>query len=62
MKVQLLPSLCALSSVLIATTALAQVAYTWVDKDGVVHFSDTPQTKVQRPSLSQILNPALQLP
>lgn len=42
MKVQLIPSLCALSGLLIASIASAQVAYTWVDKNGVVHFSDTP--------------------
>lgn len=42
MKVQLITSLCALSSVLITPLAEAQVAYTWVDKNGVVHFSDTP--------------------
>jgi hypothetical protein len=42
MKVQLIPTLCALSGLLIASTACAQVAYTWVDKDGVIHFSDTP--------------------
>ncbi len=54
MKVQLLPSLCALSSVLIATTALAQVAYTWVDKDGVVHFSDTPNQGAKTISLPNL--------
>ncbi|EKP4439624.1 MULTISPECIES: DUF4124 domain-containing protein [Vibrio] len=42
MKVQLIPSLCALSGLLIASIAFAQVAYTWVDENGVVHFSDTP--------------------
>ena len=42
MKVQLSPSLCALSGLLIASIAFAQVAYTWVDENGVVHFSDTP--------------------
>ena len=42
MKVQLIPSLCALSGLLIVSIASAQVAYTWVDKNGVVHFSDTP--------------------
>ncbi|EOX4101631.1 DUF4124 domain-containing protein [Vibrio alginolyticus] len=44
MKVQLIPSLCALSGLLIASIAFAQVAYTWVDENGVVHFSDTPNT------------------
>ncbi|MCV5374103.1 DUF4124 domain-containing protein, partial [Escherichia coli] len=33
---------CALSGLLIASIAFAQVAYTWVDENGVVHFSDTP--------------------
>ncbi|MBR9788048.1 MAG: DUF4124 domain-containing protein [Vibrionaceae bacterium] len=42
MNVQLITLLCALSSVLITPVILAQVAYTWVDKDGVIHFSDTP--------------------
>ncbi|WP_319535922.1 DUF4124 domain-containing protein [uncultured Vibrio sp.] len=41
MKVQLITLLCALSSVMITPAVPAQVAYTWVDKDGVVHFSDT---------------------
>ncbi|APP06257.1 DUF4124 domain-containing protein [Vibrio harveyi] len=54
MKVQLLPSLCALSSVLIATTTLAQVAYTWVDKDGVVHFSGTPNQGAKAISLPNL--------
>jgi hypothetical protein len=42
MKVQLITSLCAISGVLITPLVAAQVAYTWVDKNGVVHFSDTP--------------------
>ncbi|EGQ8547275.1 DUF4124 domain-containing protein, partial [Vibrio parahaemolyticus] len=42
MKVQLIPSLCILSGTLLASVASAQVAYTWVDENGVVHFSDTP--------------------
>lgn len=42
MKVQLIPSLCVLSGTLLASVASAQVAYTWVDENGVVHFSDTP--------------------
>ena len=42
MKVQLLLSLCACNGFLIVTAPSAQVAYSWVDKDGVVHFSDTP--------------------
>ncbi|MGP8308077.1 DUF4124 domain-containing protein [Vibrio sp. YIC-376] len=42
MKVQLITSLCALNCVLITPLVEAQVAYTWVDKNGVVHFSDTP--------------------
>ena len=54
MKVQLLPSLCALSGLLIAATASAQVAYTWVDKDGVVHFSDTPNQGAKAISLPNL--------
>ncbi len=42
MKVQLITLLCALSSVMTPPAALAQIAYTWVDKHGVIHFSDTP--------------------
>ncbi len=42
MKVQLIPLLCILSGTLLASVASAQVAYTWVDENGVVHFSDTP--------------------
>ncbi|PFG45583.1 uncharacterized protein DUF4124 [Vibrio sp. ES.051] len=42
MKVQLIPSLCALGGLLIASAVPAQVAYTWVDESGVIHFSDTP--------------------
>ena len=42
MKVQLITLLCALSSAW-NTPVIAQVAYTWVDKDGVIHFSDTPR-------------------
>ncbi|CAE6879144.1 DUF4124 domain-containing protein [Vibrio sp. B1FLJ16] len=42
MKVQLITSMFALSSVLVVPLVSAQVAYTWVDKDGVMHFSDTP--------------------
>ncbi|MDV6253235.1 DUF4124 domain-containing protein [Vibrio sp. EA2] len=42
MKVQLIALLCALSSVAIIPVVSAQVAYTWVDKNGVIHFSDTP--------------------
>jgi len=41
MKVQLISSLCALSGLLIVSVSPAQVAYTWVDENGVVHFSDT---------------------
>ena len=54
MKVQLLPSLCTLSGLLIATTTSAQVAYTWVDKDGVVHFSDTPNQGAKAISLPNL--------
>ncbi|WMN87405.1 DUF4124 domain-containing protein [Vibrio parahaemolyticus] len=43
MKVQLITLLCALSSVVIIPVVPAQIAYTWVDKDGVIHFSDTPR-------------------
>ncbi|MFW8629046.1 DUF4124 domain-containing protein [Vibrio natriegens] len=42
MKVQLITLLCAFSSAW-NTPVIAQVAYTWVDKDGVIHFSDTPR-------------------
>ncbi len=42
MKVQLITSLYVLGSVLFVPLAPAQVAYTWVDKNGVTHFSDTP--------------------
>ena len=42
MKVQLITLLCALSSVVIIPAVPAPIAYTWVDKDGVMHFSDTP--------------------
>ncbi len=42
MKVQLITSLCTLCSVLAVPLASAQVAYTWVDENGVTHFSDTP--------------------
>ncbi|MGR5422170.1 DUF4124 domain-containing protein [Vibrio sp. PNB22_4_1] len=54
MKVQLLPSLCAISSLLITTASLAQVAYTWVDKEGQVHFSDTPNQGAQAISLPNL--------
>lgn len=42
MKVQPIISLCALCSALFTPLTTAQVAYTWVDKNGVIHFSDTP--------------------
>lgn len=54
MKVQLLPSLCALSGLLMAPTVSSQVAYTWVDKDGVVHFSDTPSQGAKAISLPNL--------
>ncbi|MGI9946556.1 DUF4124 domain-containing protein [Vibrio hyugaensis] len=54
MKVQLLPTLYALSTLLIASTACAQVAYTWVDKDGVIHFSDTPNQGAKAISLPNL--------
>ncbi|CAH1528646.1 DUF4124 domain-containing protein [Vibrio rotiferianus] len=43
MKVQLLSTLIILGGLVTAASPFAQVAYTWVDKDGVIHFSDTPQ-------------------
>ncbi len=43
MKVQLITSLCMLCSILMVPLASALVAYTWVDEDGVIHFSDTPK-------------------
>ncbi|MDF2154009.1 DUF4124 domain-containing protein [Vibrio sp. CAU 1672] len=42
MQVPLFPSLCAFSALLVASTPCAQVAYTWEDEKGVIHFSDTP--------------------
>ncbi|MFH0272593.1 DUF4124 domain-containing protein [Vibrio jasicida] len=54
MKVQLLPTLYALSTLLMASTAGAQVAYTWVDKDGVIHFSDTPNQGAKTISLPNL--------
>ncbi len=42
MKVQLITTLCAVGCVLVVPLASTQVAYTWVDKNGVIHFSDTP--------------------
>jgi len=54
MKVQLLTSLCALSGLLMASSVSSQVAYTWVDKDGVVHFSDTPSQGAKAISLPNL--------
>ncbi|EDP58839.1 DUF4124 domain-containing protein [Vibrio sp. AND4] len=54
MKVQLLLSLCACNGFLIATAPSAQVAYTWIDKDGVVHFSDTPSHDAKTISLPNL--------
>ncbi|CAM3063842.1 DUF4124 domain-containing protein [Vibrio mytili] len=45
MKVQLMTSLCALSGLLYASTASTQIAYTWEDENGVIHFSDTPNQR-----------------
>ncbi|MGR5133285.1 DUF4124 domain-containing protein [Vibrio alfacsensis] len=54
MKVQLLPSLYAISSLLVTSASLAKVAYTWVDKEGVVHFSDTPNQGAKAISLPNL--------
>ncbi len=54
MKVQLIPSLCALSCVLVVPLASTQVAYTWVDENGVMHFSDTPNQGAKTISLPNL--------
>ncbi len=54
MKVQLITSLCALSGALVIPLANAQVAYTWVDKNGVMHFSDTPNQGAKTISLPNL--------
>ncbi len=51
MKVQLITSLCTLCSMLATPLASEQVAYTWVDKNGVIHFSDTPKQGAKAISL-----------
>ncbi|MGR5235875.1 DUF4124 domain-containing protein [Vibrio alfacsensis] len=54
MKVQLLPSLYVLSGLLVTSTASAQLAYTWVDENGVIHFSDTPNQGAKTISLPNL--------